>query len=74
MQYDWGFVKICKLIKQLNCDDKHEFFIMQQYNKMLDKLNVKRDRIADIQDALNAADANDDHLIEYEEWKNELVA
>lgn len=41
---------------------------------MLEKLNVKRDRIADIQDALAAADANNDSQIEYEEWKAELIA
>lgn len=41
---------------------------------MLDKLNIKRDRIADIQDALAAADANNDHTIEFDEWKNELMA
>lgn len=41
---------------------------------MLDKLNIKRDRIADIQDALQAADANNDSQIEFDEWKAELMA
>jgi len=49
-------------------------FFKSQYNKMLDKLNIKRDRIADIQDALQAADANNDSQIEFDEWKAELMA
>jgi len=47
---------------------------LQQYNKMLQKLNIKRDRIADIQSAIVAADANNDSQIEYDEWKEELMA
>lgn len=47
--------------------------VLQQYNRMLQKLNIKRDRIADIQDAIGAADANNDSEIEYEEWRAELL-
>lgn len=47
---------------------------MQQYNRMLEKLNVKRDRIADIQDALQMADADNDNEIAFDEWKTELMA
>jgi hypothetical protein len=41
---------------------------------MLEKMSLKRDRIADIQDALMVADADNDEEIEYEEWKNELMS
>lgn len=41
---------------------------------MLEKLNIKRDRISDIQEAIVAADANNDNKIEYDEWKEELLA
>ena len=41
---------------------------------MLEKMNLKRDRINDIQDALRVADADDDNEIAYDEWKDELMA
>ncbi|XP_067952038.1 polycystin-2-like [Watersipora subatra] len=64
-------------VKEASAEKTNEFEVMDffkgQYNKLLEKLNIKRDRIADIQDALAAADTNQDSLIEYDEWKEELL-
>jgi polycystin 2 len=39
---------------------------------MLDRLNVKRDRVIEIQNALKHADVNKDGVIEFDEWRREL--
>ncbi|CAF4046340.1 unnamed protein product [Rotaria magnacalcarata] len=49
-------------------------FFKRSYEKMLERLNVKRDRIIDIQDALKNADVNKDGVIEFGEWRRDLKA
>ena len=44
----------------------------QGYNKMLDKLNFKRDKIVDIQKALASADINQDKQLDFDEWRQDL--
>lgn len=47
-------------------------YFKKGYNKMLDKLNVKRDKIVDIQKALKTADINDDKHLDFDEWRQDL--
>ena len=47
---------------------------LQGYQKMLDKLNLKRDKIVDIQKALKSADINDDKQVDFDEWRQDLKA
>lgn len=49
-------------------------YFKKSYEKMLDRLNVKRDRIIDIQNALKSADVNKDGIIEFDEWRRDLKA
>ena len=55
---------------------KNEFeisdFVMQGYNKMRERLTVKRDRIADIRKALSLADLNRDKRLDFDEWRSEM--
>ena len=44
----------------------------QGYNKMLEKMNFKRDKIVDIQKALKSADINQDNRLDFEEWRKDL--
>ena len=39
---------------------------------MLDKLNFKRDKIVDIQKALQSADSNNDKQLDFDEWRLDL--
>ena len=39
---------------------------------MLDKLNLKRDKIVDIQKALQTADINQDKQLDFDEWRQDL--
>ena len=47
-------------------------YIKKSYRKMLSKLNVKRDKIIDIQDAMKASDANKDKKVDFSEWREEF--
>jgi polycystin 2 len=47
-------------------------FIKKGYNKMLDRYNIKRDRIIDIQQALNKADLNSDNQVDFDELRSTL--
>ncbi|CAF1031844.1 unnamed protein product [Adineta ricciae] len=49
-------------------------YFKKSYDKMLERLNVKRDRIIDIQNALKSADVNKDGIIEFDEWRRDLKA
>ncbi|CAF1290241.1 unnamed protein product [Rotaria sordida] len=49
-------------------------YFKKSYERMLDRLNVKRDRIIDIQNALKSADVNKDGVIEFDEWRRNLKA
>ena len=57
-------------------NQKNEFevadYIKKSYRKMLAKLNLKRDKIIDIQDALKTSDANKDKKVDFNEWRQEL--
>ena len=39
---------------------------------MMDKLNRKRDKIVDIQKALQTADINQDGKVDFDEWRQDL--
>lgn len=47
-------------------------FVKRGYMKMRDRLMAKRDRLADIRKALSLADINDDKLLDFDEWRNEM--
>ena len=46
----------------------------QGYNNMMSKLNFKRDKIVDIQKALQSADINQDKQLDFDEWRQDLKA
>ena len=41
---------------------------------MMNKLNLRRDKIVDIQKALVSADINNDKLLDFDEWRADLKA
>jgi len=47
-------------------------YFKKGYDKMMNKLSFKREKIVDIQKALQSADANQDNKLDYEEWRSEL--
>jgi len=47
-------------------------FFKKGYNKLMVKMNLKKDKIQDIQDALANADTNKDSNLNFDEWKEEL--
>lgn len=47
-------------------------FFKRGYNRVLDKLNIKRAQIIDIQKAITTADINQDNRIDYIEFRNNL--
>nr|CAB3264909.1 polycystin-2-like [Phallusia mammillata] len=47
-------------------------YIKRGYNKVLEKLSLKKDRIRDIQDAIHSADLNQDRQLDWEEWRLDL--
>ncbi|XP_071952107.1 polycystin-2-like protein 1 isoform X1 [Antedon mediterranea] len=59
-------------------NQKSEFeitdYFKKGYEKMVGKLNFKRDKIADIQEALAHADHNADQHLDFDEWRMELKA
>jgi polycystin 2 len=63
-------------VKEEISNQKNEFemgdYFKQGYNKMLDKLNLKRDKIVDIQKALQSADINNDDRLDFDEWRQDL--
>lgn len=52
--------------------DKYHSRHFKGYQKVVDKLSVKREKIADIQKALATADVNQDSKLDFEEWRTEL--
>lgn len=48
------------------------FEFSQGYQKMLDRLSFKREKIVDIQKALKSADVNQDNKLDFEEWRANL--
>ncbi|XP_067952037.1 polycystin-2-like isoform X2 [Watersipora subatra] len=63
-------------VKAELADAKNEIemseFFKQQYNKMMSKMNLKRDKISGIQRALKAADRDNDKKIDINEFRTEL--
>jgi polycystin 2 len=57
-------------------NQKSEFevgdYFKEGYNKMIEKMNLKRDKIMDIQKALQSADINQDKRLDFEEWRQDL--
>lgn len=47
-------------------------FFKKGYDKVLDKLNIKRAQIVDIQKAITTADLNNDNRIDFIEFRNNL--
>ena len=47
-------------------------YFKKGYEKMVGKLNFKRDKISDIQEALAHADQNADQHLDFDEWRQEL--
>ncbi|XP_065670022.1 polycystin-2-like protein 1 isoform X5 [Hydra vulgaris] len=47
-------------------------YFKKGYDKMMSKLSFKREKIVDIQKALQNADANQDNMVDFEEWRAEL--
>ncbi|KAL8603587.1 hypothetical protein ACOMHN_022539 [Nucella lapillus] len=47
-------------------------YFKKGYQKMLDKMNFKRDKIVDIQEALQTADINQDKQLDFDEWRQDL--
>lgn len=45
---------------------------LQGYQKMVDKLNLKRDKIQDIHETLKHADINGDDKLDFDEWRQDL--
>ncbi len=46
--------------------------LFQGYEKMMNKISFKREKIVDIQKALQTADTNQDSKLDFEEWRQEL--
>ncbi|XP_076462152.1 LOW QUALITY PROTEIN: polycystin-2-like [Babylonia areolata] len=63
-------------VKSDMANQKNEFeigdYFKRGYQKMLDKLNFKRDKIVDIQKALQSADINHDKQLDFDEWRQDL--
>ena len=48
-------------------------FCLQTYRKMLGKIYEKEDKIRDLDDVLKYADVNDDGIIDFDEWRQDLI-
>jgi len=63
-------------VKEDLAGQKNEFemgdYFKKGYSNMLNKLNLKRDKIVDIQKALAAADINQDKQLDFDEWRQDL--
>jgi len=49
-------------------------YFKRGYDKMMSKLSFKREKIVDIQKALQTADTNQDNKLDFEEWRADLKA
>lgn len=63
-------------VKSNIASQKSEFeigdYFKKGYQKMLDRLSFKREKIVDIQKALKTADVNQDNKLDFEEWRANL--
>jgi len=55
------------IISSANC-----FCIVKGAFKMLERLNIKREKIADIQDVIHEGDINKDGVLDFEEWRTKM--
>jgi len=46
--------------------------VMKGAFKMLERLNIKREKIADIQDVIHEGDINKDGVLDFEEWRSKM--
>ena len=47
-------------------------YFKRGYDKVLTKMNLKKEKILDLASALEEADSNADHELNFEEWRMEL--
>ena len=40
---------------------------------MITRMNIRKEKITDIQNALNSADDNNDEKVSFDEWKKNLI-
>jgi len=63
-------------VKSDLAQQKSEFeltdYFKRGYEKMMNKISFKREKIVDIQKAIQTADANRDNKLDFEEWRQEL--
>ncbi|PAA56728.1 hypothetical protein BOX15_Mlig009305g2 [Macrostomum lignano] len=59
------------LANQPNDFEMTDYF-KQRAGRVLDKLHLRRDKIVDIQRAMQSADMNNDRQLDFEEWRTEL--
>jgi len=55
------------IISSVNC-----FCIVKGAFKMMERLNIKREKIADIQDVIHEGDINKDGVLDFEEWRTKM--
>jgi len=48
-------------------------YFKRGYNKLMTKMHLKKDKIVDIQQALDSADSNKDKIVNFDEWRRELT-
>jgi polycystin 2 len=49
-------------------------YFKRGYAKIMTKMHLKKDKIVDIQQALDSADVDTDKIVNFEEWRRELKA
>ncbi|XP_022315229.1 polycystin-2-like protein 1 isoform X1 [Crassostrea virginica] len=59
------------MANQMNEFEMTDYF-KRGYQKMVDKLNLKRDKIQDIHETLKHADINGDDKLDFDEWRQDL--
>lgn len=63
-------------VKSDIASSKSEFelgeYFKRGYDKILTKMHLKKDKIVDIQQALEVADENTDKTVNFDEWRKEL--
>ncbi|XP_065058180.1 polycystin-2-like protein 1 [Rhopilema esculentum] len=63
-------------VKSDLAQQKSEFeitdYFKRGYEKMMNKISFKREKIVDIQKAIQTADTNRDNKLDFEEWRQEL--
>lgn len=47
-------------------------YFKRGYDKLLTKMHLRKDKIVDIQSALDSADSNTDKIVNFDEWRKEL--